>query len=83
MFKGKKNLNVYFYKNKENVGQIGNWNRLIELANGKYILMSHDDDWVNKKILKEAEKYLDKGSAFAFKMVTKDFRKKKAAITYV
>lgn len=35
---------VAYYKNKENIGPIGNWNRLYELAKGKYVVILHDDD---------------------------------------
>lgn len=35
---------ISYYKNIENYGMIGNWNRLYELAKGKYVVMLHDDD---------------------------------------
>lgn len=35
---------IAYYKNTENVGMIGNWNRLYELAKGRYVAMLHDDD---------------------------------------
>lgn len=36
--------NISYYKNTENIGQIGNWNRLYQLAKTKYVIMLHDDD---------------------------------------
>ena len=33
-----------YYKNSENIGMAGNWNRLFTLAKGKYVVILHDDD---------------------------------------
>lgn len=74
----KDNINVYFYKNKDNLGQIGNWNRGIELAHGKYIIMCHDDDWLEHNILKMSEKYVSLNKGIAFQMKTNDYRKSKS-----
>lgn len=35
---------VCYYKNKKNIGMFGNWNRCIELAQSKWMLILHDDD---------------------------------------
>ena len=35
---------ICYYKNEQNLGQINNWNRCFELANGKWVVMLHDDD---------------------------------------
>ncbi len=35
---------ISYYVNDKNIGLCGNWNRCIEKANGKYIVMLHDDD---------------------------------------
>jgi len=35
---------IAYYVNTENIGMSGNWNRAVELAKGKYIVMLHDDD---------------------------------------
>lgn len=35
---------VSYYKNEENIGPVGNWNRLYDLARGEYVVMLHDDD---------------------------------------
>lgn len=36
--------NLFYYKNEVNIGMIGNWNRCVELARGKWITFLHDDD---------------------------------------
>ena len=36
--------NVSYYKNSENLGMTGNWNRLFTIAKGEYVVMLHDDD---------------------------------------
>lgn len=38
------NPRVSYFKNEENIGPIGNYNKLYELAKGKYVVMLHDDD---------------------------------------
>ncbi len=38
------NPKVSYFKNSSNIGMFGNWNRLFELATGKYVVMLHDDD---------------------------------------
>ena len=38
------NKKISYYKNSENIGMAGNWNRLFELAEGEYVVMLHDDD---------------------------------------
>jgi glycosyltransferase involved in cell wall biosynthesis len=38
------NKRITYYKNSENVGMAGNWNRLFQLAIGEYVIMLHDDD---------------------------------------
>jgi glycosyltransferase involved in cell wall biosynthesis len=43
---------IAYYKNEENIGPIGNWNRLYELAKGKYVVMLHDDDMLFPYYLK-------------------------------
>lgn len=33
-----------YYKNEENIGMAGNWNRCFSLAKGRFVVMLHDDD---------------------------------------
>lgn len=35
---------LFYYKNTENVGMTGNWNKLFELAQTDFVVMLHDDD---------------------------------------
>lgn len=35
---------VCYYKNKENIGPCGNWNRMLELCSTRWCMMLHDDD---------------------------------------
>lgn len=35
---------VCYYQNEENIGIFGNWNRCIELAQGTWVSLLHDDD---------------------------------------
>lgn len=38
------NDNFCYYKNTVNLGMTGNWNLAIQIANGEYIVILHDDD---------------------------------------
>jgi glycosyltransferase involved in cell wall biosynthesis len=35
---------LLYYKNSENIGMFGNWNRGLEIARGKWVAFLHDDD---------------------------------------
>lgn len=35
---------IRYYRNRENIGLFGNWNRCFELAKGKWVSLLHDDD---------------------------------------
>lgn len=35
---------VRYYRNRENIGMFGNWNRSIELARAPFVVFLHDDD---------------------------------------
>lgn len=35
---------ILYYRNEENIGMFGNWNRLIELARAPFVVFLHDDD---------------------------------------
>lgn len=43
--------NLSYYKNTENLGMFGNWNRLYTLAKGKWVVMLHDDDLLSPHFL--------------------------------
>lgn len=35
---------ILYFRNEENIGMYGNWNRLIELARSPFVVFLHDDD---------------------------------------
>jgi glycosyltransferase involved in cell wall biosynthesis len=35
---------ISYFKNEQNIGMTGNWNRLFELSQSEYLVMLHDDD---------------------------------------
>ena len=45
------NPQIRYYRNIENIGMFKNWNRAIELANGKWCTFLHDDDCFMPDIL--------------------------------
>lgn len=45
------NRPLYYYKNEQNLGMTGNWNRGIELSTGEWITFLHDDDWLSPYFL--------------------------------
>jgi len=47
---------ISYYKNADNLGMVGNWNRLFTLAKGKYVVMLHDDDLLLPTFLSECVK---------------------------
>jgi glycosyltransferase len=44
LVKAYNNKKILYYRNKENIGMFGNWNRGIELARGEWVAFLHDDD---------------------------------------
>lgn len=67
---------LFYYKNDKNIGMFGNWNRCIELANGKYISILNDDDWLEKEFLKEITKLIKENRACFSNYNTIDLRGK-------
>lgn len=49
--------NFIYYRNEENLGMFGNWNRCIELARGEWVTLLHDDDLLIPNYLKMFIKY--------------------------
>lgn len=52
------NKEFKYYKNIENYGAAGNWNRCLELGKGKFITILHDDDFLCDNFSTEIEGYL-------------------------
>lgn len=51
---------ISYYKNAENLGMVGNWNRLFILAKGKYVVMLHDDDMLLPFYLQKVQHVISK-----------------------
>lgn len=57
-----KYTNIRYFRNRENIGQFGNWNRGFELARTKYITVLHDDDVLLPNYLNEVLNVFEKKS---------------------
>ncbi|MWV67513.1 glycosyltransferase [Helicobacter saguini] len=49
---------INYYRNKENLGLFGNWNRCITLAQGEWVGTCHSDDMLMPNYLKELSKVI-------------------------
>ena len=47
---------ISYYKNKENLGMFGNWNRCLELARGEWVCILHSDDKIMPNYIEEMSK---------------------------
>lgn len=56
--------NICYYKNRENLGLYGNWNRCFELAHSKWVVLLHDDDFLFDNFLSETMAFLHRNSCF-------------------
>ncbi|WP_315506625.1 glycosyltransferase family 2 protein [Capnocytophaga leadbetteri] len=45
--------NLSYFKNTENVGMTGNWNKLFELCKTEFIIMLHDDDKIEEDYIEK------------------------------
>jgi glycosyltransferase, group 2 family len=52
------NANLSYYKNTQNVGIVGNWNKLFELAQTDFVVMLHDDDKLEEDYIQKIDKVL-------------------------
>lgn len=50
--------NFFLYRNERNIGMVGNSNRCVNLARGKYIAFLHDDDYLLDNYLRTIEEYV-------------------------
>ena len=51
---------VSYFKNAENLGMGGNWNRCISLPYTEWVCLLHDDDTIDSNFMNEMTPYLDK-----------------------
>lgn len=66
------NPKISYYKNSENLGMSGNWNRLFTLSRGKYVVMLHDDDLLLPHFLYECIKIAKEKNADLIKPLAYD-----------
>lgn len=59
-----KNKKIKYFKNKINYGSIYSHNKLLDLANGKYFMWLHSDDWISENYIEECLKYLEQNQTF-------------------
>ena len=52
-------LRLKFFQNTHNLGLVGNWNRCLQLANGDYITIFHQDDVMQPDNLTAKSTFLD------------------------
>lgn len=71
---------IKYYKNEKNIGMFGNWNRCIELAQGEYITILNDDDWLERNYLFEITKVTEEQKAIYNEFTIIDLRKEKKMI---
>jgi len=55
-----KTSNLSYYKNEENIGLYGNWNRCFELSNSEWVTLLHDDDYYFPEYLSVMMAYINK-----------------------
>ena len=48
-----KHPNILYYRNEQNIGMYGNWNRCIELAQADWLCMLHDDDMMKENTVEK------------------------------
>ena len=65
---------VTYYKNEENIGMVGNWNRCISMSRSNYITILNDDDWLELGYLQFSFSSLNNSRALFFKSITHDLR---------
>jgi glycosyltransferase involved in cell wall biosynthesis len=44
---------IKYIKNEKNIGMVNNWNKCIDLAQGKYLIIFHDDDIMKPELLEK------------------------------
>ena len=55
---------VTYYRNKENLGMFGNWNRCLTLAKGQWVCILHSDDMITPNYIEEMRKNIVKNKKY-------------------
>ncbi|MDI3312705.1 MAG: glycosyltransferase family 2 protein, partial [Thermoanaerobacterium sp.] len=50
---------IKYIKNETNIGMVNNWNKCIDLAQGEYLIIFHDDDIMKPELLEKEVEILD------------------------
>ncbi len=66
LLSGYDNSNLSYYKNSENLGMFGNWNRGFLLGRGEWLTMLHDDDALQPYFLSVLKPFLVRRSGALF-----------------
>ena len=72
--------NLRFYRNEHNVGRTENWNKVIELAKGDYLILMNVNDRFNKFDIRTYLKYLDENPEVS--LVMSDIINRYPHVTY-
>ena len=48
-----------YVRNERNLGMVGNWNRCLALARGRWVVILHDDDWLHPQFVRLALGLID------------------------
>ncbi len=64
--KSYKDSRIVYTKNEINIGMMGSWNRSIQLAKGKYIVILGDDDILHSNFISETMKIYNKYPKLGF-----------------
>lgn len=60
-------LDIRYYRNEPMLNMTGNWNRAFEMANGEWIKLIHDDDWLaTDSALEDFVEATKKGKRFIY-----------------
>ncbi len=60
MIKSLNSDKILYYQNEENIGQIPNWNRGIEIADSEWVILLHDDDMLKNNYFEKITKIIKK-----------------------
>src|SRR5438093_10311878 len=55
-----KDKRIRYCRNESNLGMVGNWNRCVQLAQGEYVAILHDDDFWAEDYLARVVPLLDR-----------------------
>lgn len=60
-------------RNRKNLGMVGNWNRCLQIARGKYVTILHADDVFHKDMIKRSIEVLESDQSIGFVYTASDY----------